>query len=91
MFYRLHRNNDSKFIENEDRVALREYLNKYKLLTKNTAIDFDMIINYEKLTFHQIKTHLFYYYATMYLIFNVINLRIHKIIFARIKKNVFDL
>ncbi len=91
MFSRLHRNNDSKFIVNEDRLTLREYLNKYKLLSKNTAIDFDMIINYEKLKFHQIKTHLFYYYATMYLIFNVINLRIHKIIFARIKKNVFDL
>lgn len=91
MYYRLHNNNDSNFIVNEDRLALREYLKKYKLLTKNTESDYDMTINYEKLKFHQIKTYVFFCFVLKFLIFNIINLRIHKIIFARIKKQIFDL
>ena len=91
MFYRLHNNNDSKFIVNEDREALWKYLIKYKLLAKNTASDYEMTIKFEKFKFNQIKTYIFYSYVIKFLIFNIINLILHKIIFELIKKQVLEL
>ncbi len=86
MFYRLHKNNDSNLIVNEQRIALKKYLKENNLLPKVIEQDYNMMLLYEKKKNKQIKQFIFYKYALKFIIYNILNFRLFKIIYVRFKK-----
>jgi len=90
MSYRIHEKSGSNSFSIVDRNLQYNFLLNLKLNNKNAINDFNLIFLTEKLKNQHVNMLFYVFHLLKYLIINILNLRIFRIIYKRIKNRLID-